>query len=351
MASKTLIDLLEATGAKVRIYDMGRRVTKITRETFRRFEQTDIPWPTPLARQAWLALFMRADEISEPVIWFLRFPLDEQGKLLQSARDYFIHRLIEAWQHNQQEDNQDPVDALKDNPYVFKPREERMAVFHAKISRDLKNEASQYFEPARNYFGGKEGWDNWQFVGYQGIADLAARFGEDENTALIAAAVPELPAEPLVALCHCLENEQIPHAIGEALYLRLSGEAEGAQPDLLTITAEIRALCNPIAKEIRDKAVRVVLENPLLGTNPEVLAAISGRAWPVLHDVPIRKSFLKSLATNDQGQAFFERCMADLLAIPDLQKALIETASDPDFDLAVSTAFATFQQHISETNS
>lgn len=83
----TITEFLETSGARLRFFDMGRRVDKISRDRFLQFEKTAIPYPFPLQQQAWFALlFQDKSSQLEPLIWFLRMPLDEQGKLLQAAR-------------------------------------------------------------------------------------------------------------------------------------------------------------------------------------------------------------------------------------------------------------------------
>ena len=52
----TLTELLEATGNKLRLYDMGRRIQRVSRNQFIKLERYEIQWPAPLARHACLAL-------------------------------------------------------------------------------------------------------------------------------------------------------------------------------------------------------------------------------------------------------------------------------------------------------
>ena len=319
MSETTLTELLENSGASLHILDMGRRVLKVGRNRFLQFEKTAIPWPAPLVRQAWFGMLMKNSELPEPLIWFLRMPLDEQGKLVLASRDYFIHRLIEAWQLNRENEDGKAMDALKDNPYVFKPRDERMAVFHARVSVQMKQQPSRFYEHARTYFNGEHGWDQWNFVGYQGIADVAARF--DENRDALVSAIPALPPEPLIALCHCLENEEIDHAIAQALANRLDASLN----DSVLVTALIRGLSFTKAVTIRENAYRRVLEMPRLASNIEILAAIAGRAWHMLHDADFCDSYLTALASSDSGQEAFDHCLEDLLFIPDLKKPVRES--------------------------
>jgi hypothetical protein len=43
----TLTEFLEQSGAKYRVFDLGRRVTKISVDTFSGFENAQQPYPYP----------------------------------------------------------------------------------------------------------------------------------------------------------------------------------------------------------------------------------------------------------------------------------------------------------------
>ncbi|OOY52063.1 DUF3549 family protein [Solemya velum gill symbiont] len=326
----TLTELLEATGSKLRLYDMGRRIQRVSRLQFIKFERYEIAWPAPLARHAWLALLQTGSANDEPVIWFLKLPLDEQGKLVQAARDYFVQRLAEVWALNKTQESNIP-DALKDNPFVFKPREERMAAFHAKVSVDLKQPVSNSHAHAKEYFSGEAGWEQWQFVGYQGIADVAARFAENNNTSLITKAVPQLPAEPLTALCHCLENEEIPLPIAKALLERLQHTMDSGQPDIALVTALIRGISGTVSRTTLASMFERVMQQTA-AQHVDVLTAVAGRAWNLLTDEEMAVTYLSRLANNSAGQEVFNAVMRDLLAIPALRNHLLSAAKNADIE-------------------
>ena len=148
----TLLEFLEQGGSEVWAYDMGRRIGKVSREELLAFERLSACWPFPVQQQAWMALVIRNDQLfgQKPLIWFVHFSLDETGHLVPAGRDYFLHRLFEAGAAedkigakigakkldvNDNDIQPASVDALKDNPQVFKPREDMMAVFHAQLCR------------------------------------------------------------------------------------------------------------------------------------------------------------------------------------------------------------------------
>jgi hypothetical protein len=339
----TLTELLEDSGVRLRFYDMGRRVRRVSREDFLRFEHAENSWSAPLLRQAWLGLLMESDESGDHQIWFLRMPLDEQAKLLLPARDYFMQRLLEAWHHNrQQSDVSQLQDALKDNPCTFRPHAERLAVFHARVSVDLHGEPSRFYAHAVDYFDGKPGWEQWKFVGYQGIADLAARHAVHAQR--IASALPHLPQEPLTALCHCLENEPVSRHIATPLARQLRLRLQQRQPRPLEVAALLRALSDSSALGIRLASFEAVLGEQALAGNIEVLAAIAGRAWEMLRQPDFAGLYLQALASDAVGQQGFERLLEDLLFIPAVHQPLMEALKGAQGGSAVAKRFARFRR-------
>lgn len=349
----SLFELLEAAGSHLHIYDMGRRVCNITRSQFLDFENTLIPYPLPLQAQAWLGLAMEdTQHPGEPTIWFLRLPLDEQGKLVLASRDYFVHRLLESAidSRTEQESETQTTDAFKDNPYVFKPRAERMAVFHAKLSRDLGRSPSQFFDHARKYFNGSLGWDQWKFVGYQGIADLAARSLDTAIETDLALAIPQLPPEPLTALCHCLENEPIETKLGNALLQRLLRELNAASPDIVVLSALIRGISFATRATQRQQMFEAVMNHPL-SSQLELLAAISGRAWELLRQDEQMARFAEALSADTVSQAEFNECITDLLRLPGFRGPVLGAVRRADRSDQLAGRFHNMMQQLQSGNS
>jgi hypothetical protein len=337
-ATLTLSDFLQHAGASVRVYDIGRRVGRIDAETWQQFEAAIQPYPVPLQRKAWVGLVQVTPggggaEAAEPVIWFLRLSLDEQGLLVQAERDYLLQRLMESAQAMSHE--QGARDFLADNPYAFQPRQDRMALFHALLSHELELPASRFFAHASEYLGGRTGWDQWNFVGYQGIADAACRLDD----ATLATAIPHLPEEPLVALSHCLESRAIGADLRDALIDRLDHAAAQATGAIATVAALVRALAGSASQAVTVQAVSRLLQRPA-GGDIEVLVAISGRAWELLGAPGLRRSFLQRLATNSHGQAAFRQCIDDLLSLPSLAAELRQALRDEKAPAEVKLAFS-----------
>ncbi|MCP3870247.1 MAG: DUF3549 family protein [Gammaproteobacteria bacterium] len=342
----TLLEFLESTGAHLRFIDMGRRITPIAREDFLGFEKADIPYPLPVQQQAWIALlFENPVQCTDPYVWFLRFPLDEQGKLVQSTRDDFMHQLLERIGANLEKVKQEGgiENSIGKNPYSFEPRDDRRAIFYATASKLLQVKKSKYYSHARDYFNNTLGWDQWPFVGFQGIADLAARIDEADNEAIVTRAIPLLPFRPLEALCHCLENQVLPPTVAQALSARAMENLSLESPDNLVTAAIVRGVSR--SETHCKKLLLQVLSLPC-GDDPTILSAIGGRAWECLTDEAISKPFLQRLAENSGGQEVFNQCLMDLMFLPGMRQPLLNVLRDPERTTELSRSVGSFFQHV-----
>ncbi len=330
----TLIGLLEDSGHQVVVYDVGRRIGELLHELFAAFEAVAAPYPLPMQRKAWFALIRTEErDDAEPLIWFLHLSLDEQGLLIPAERDYLLNRLLESAQANQRGD--DPQAFLRDNPHAFTPREERMALFHARLSADLGRPPSRFYAHALDYFRGSTGWDQWGFVGYQGIADVACRHNADP----LDTAIEQLPPQPLVALCHCLESQTIGSSLEAALLTRLTQALQQSPQEIGILAALLRALASRTGEPAVRRAFGELLTTPT-GRNIEILAAISGRAWEVLEERDVLDAYLLALARNDHGQAAFAHCISDLLSVPTAAQPVRDALRAANQAAEVKAAFA-----------
>ena len=350
----TLTEFLESGGLQLDFFDMGRRVSAISRERFIQFEQTEIPYPLPLQQQAWFALTISdpSNRGIDPMIWFIRFPLDEQAKLLQAARDDFMHRLVENLGDTTQgaKSSGEMQAAVQDNPYLFQPKAERLAVFHARLTTALGNPASRYYEHAKAYFSGELGWDQWSFIGYQGIADLTARLDRDNNSEQIATAISALPPAPLEALCHCLENETIPKTLTLALGKRARETIKQSEPDIQILTAVIRGISQSTSAKHRNELIGKVLDHPI-SSRSDILVAIAGRSWECLTDTSLHSLYLERLASNELGQDFFNTILSDLLYLPATRSSLQAGLREPRRSEKLSQVIGQFFASVKQTQS
>jgi hypothetical protein len=249
--SLTICDFLEQGGAQVSFFDMGRRVVEIPLDVMRSFESAETPYPQPFLQHAWLGIvFQYPNSIADSQatstnphnIWFVKLPLDEQGLLQQAARDDFLRHILKSLDETLKNSNDKTLQqqTVDDNPHGFTPREDRMAVFHAKISKQSEDPPSQFYTHARDYFAGTAGFEQWNFVGLQGIADVVARLGDKNNMQILVEAIPQIPATPFSALCGCLESVEINAAITQEIAARITKEIENN--DVVLVATGIRGL-------------------------------------------------------------------------------------------------------------
>lgn len=317
---QTLTALLQNSGCQYQIFDLGRRIQPIDNQQFSHIEQGHQPYPYPVKRTAQLAIAYW-NESKQPWIWFLKFELDERGLLQQADIGQFIKYVVEAMGTRlNQELSEEQQEKLGNNPYTFKPAEDKMAVFHSQIRASLAMPCSQYYEHAQHYFSGGLGWNNWQTVGLQGITDICARLSQEQNGVNLRKALPHLPTQPLYAVLGALEHTLLPDRLASRLQEFAQAEIESDDPDLFLLSALTRALSDADKKQLGD-IIDAILTSPRL-SHPEVLIAIAGRSWHILDDNQRAERFLLRLAQTG-NQTLFNQLFADLVMLPELRMVLL----------------------------
>ena len=318
----SITHFLQTGGFNYRVFDMGRKINHLSSEEFESIEGQKLVYPAPFQKKAWLALLFWEDgKQNEAVIWFLQFPIDELGFLKQDARDAFLIDLLEQTGKNIQAKQQgiQALDELKESPFAFKPNPDRLAMFHALATKELSQEPSQYYQHTRDYLSGNAGYEQWQFLGLQGIADVVARLNEDENESLLAKAIGLMPEAPLVSFCSALENVSPKGLLVEALVVKLEEILkQGANNQLLAML--VRALSGAESESLRHEMLLVVLSSSL-GRDIEVMVAVSGRAWNDLRSKSVREVFIVNLV--HQNQRAFDAILSDLMMIPDMRELVL----------------------------
>ncbi len=304
-----------------------------------------IPYPKPFLHQAWVAILMwNPKQANENVVWFLKLPLDEQGFLVQAARDDFLNRLLQNLTNSmgkgpldQPTDATEYRDALKDNPFSFTPDQEKMAAFHATATLTTRQPASAFYDGAKQYFHGKTDLNQWDSLGYQGIADYVIRHQQGNNENKLAQILPRLPDVPLEASCTFIEHIQPGELLSEAIHQRLENSVTEGKVSANQIGALLRAISQCPEQEEKIAVLTQVLHSPY-GKEAEVIAALASRCWASLQYPELLKLFLQTLAENNAGQACFNRVMADLMFIPTLRALTLQQFRSPERSEALSRA-------------
>ena len=327
----TLSKFLRQSGAQYRVFDMGRRVCKLTPEQFVSFDNCQQPYPYPFKRHAQIGIiFWHPDAAENHYVWFLQFPLDEQGLLVPDARDAFLMMLLERLGEAMlaAADGEKIQGALQDSPFTFQPRQDRMAAFNAHATHALKQSPSKYYDTAYRYFTGDLPLDKWPGLAMQGLADFAIRLDTNEGTLGLINTLPKLPQEPFHNLCVLLEHASPAAGVIEVLAQQVDNQLQEKQPDKAKIISCLRAASNSPARGLVERMVTQVLKHRC-SREIEVLAIISGRIWLALAKQPICELYLEQLAQNNAGQAGFSQLLADLLFIPGMREPVMQALRNP----------------------
>ena len=333
-----------------RIYDMGRKVWEISADFFSQIENQEEKYPYPFQQKAWLALlFWPIDKQQEAVIWFLQFPVDELGFLKQASRDAFLIDLLEQTGKNiQAKQVGDKVeDSLGESPFAFKPREDRLAMFHAIATTILGQEPSQHYQFAHDYLinedTGNPGFEQWQFLGLQGLADVVARLNADGNEVLLARAVTTMPDVPLSSYAQALENVEFGESLFKALLERIEIEKEREQPNVALVSALIRAISSYPTGEAKTSALLIIMESKI-ASQIEIIAAVSGRSWNDLKNESLLKVFVERL--SQQEQMAFSAIIADLIMVPGMRELILGAMRNEDRSPELTKKFGLFMQGV-----
>ncbi|MFT5721666.1 MAG: hypothetical protein ACI9W6_001982 [Motiliproteus sp.] len=338
---QTLSDFIQSTDASCHLFDMGRRVSTLSGASFQRFEQAQTPYPLPYMQQAWIAVLLwNPDQPTQQVIWFLKLPLDEQGLLVQAARDDFLNRLLRAV-GNQGLEKLSEQDPLKDNPFAFTPDPGKMAAFHAQAGLLLNQPASAFYQSGRDYLSGLRGYDHWQALGLQGIADICSRLEHDSNAAVLSRAIEHLPLPPLEAFAAQLEHLPHPASLSQALSQRLHQVLASEDCSPGTLAALLRGLSLSHSDALRQQALEAVLASRV-APELEVLAATASRCWQDLREPELCSAFLEALARNEPGQSCFNQILAELVFIPGMRPHIMTGLRNPERSDALAKALGGF---------
>jgi hypothetical protein len=340
-----------------RIFDMGHKVYPLSNQHFKRIEEQQETYPTPFKQEAWLGiLFWQPSMKNESVIWFIHLPIDEFGLLKLETRDSFIQQTLEqvgkkitqSHEDNQQKNNTALQKQQENSPFAFKPNQEKMAIFNALAKKTLNQVVSQYYPHVIEYLHGKIGYEQWSFLGLQGIADVIVQL-DTEKTAQqsLIKAVPHLPDTPLITFGQMLEHVHPSPLLSTVLLSRLETEMNAAKPNPLLQAALIRALSSAQSNEHRQHAVNRILQHET-AASIEILAAIASRAWETLfNDKQLLKQFLEVLAI--QPQESFDGLLLSLMSMPTMRSVVRNEFRNPERSKKLEEKIGGFMQRFVST--
>lgn len=331
----TISQLLHSSNSQFQLYDIGRKIEKISKEQFEKVELNQIPYPSPSQGHACIAIAFWQEKSPQPYLWLLKFPLDEQGLLNQGARNHFIAIIVEALGSDLTQDaNEQQEELLKNNPYLFTPAQYKLASLNSKIKVELAQKPSEHLASFLRYISGDNDWHNWKDIGVQGITDFAVRIKESSNSQKLINALPNLPNEVLFPLCGALENEELPVELIQTLVnllqqsLVLSKTSEKEHTSLLQ---KQQYLLRSLASNCQHEHVKEFIHTLLKQKNitPELLITLSGRCWTVLANPEQLMAYFEQVVACD-NQDLFISVFKDLVAIPATRSIVFECMRSPN---------------------
>ncbi|WP_346839121.1 DUF3549 family protein [Microbulbifer sp. SAOS-129_SWC] len=332
--SGSLAGLIAAADFNLHWFDLGRRVQSVASADATAFEAGRAPWPHPYLRQAWTGLLLEPRAGGEPVVWFLRLPLDEQGKLQLAVRDAFVHLLIDKLGHGDGAELGERLhSALQESGIAYTPAPERQATFHARVAQLLQRPPSEHFDAVLEYCRAPQS-HRWDQLAVQGIADLAVRWKEHQS--LLCDTLEQLAPPVFIGLCQCLESE----AIDAELAGRIIDRADAAPGDSAITAAAVRGLSLAPAAELRRRFLTRLLQGEA-ASNSEVIAAIGSRCSSDLEHGDIAAAWLAAMAEH-QSQDTFNLLLSDLMFLPAVRAALLDALRDPARPEILARAFGHF---------
>ncbi len=322
----SLVSIFKQAQCDFLLFDLSRRVTLISHLDFRAIEENRIPYPLPLKQHAEIGIaFWKTKET--PWIWFLRIPLDERGLLTQKALGDFVHCVGNAISTHSKTPYNKEDNTLPSNPYIFTPKEDKKALFHALLTDKLKLPPSQYFLATQHYFSGQSGFDHWEEIGLQGVADLCARIEQNSHAKDIQNALFLMPSSPTYALLGCLEHISLPIALTHAIEAHIQSLCSAPQIDIFLVAACLRGLSGSDLASQQNTIKRILSYQAL--QHREIYIAIAGRCWSALLDADLLRTFL-ILMTQENDPLFFEQILSSLVTLPTLRPALLALIHSKD---------------------
>ncbi|GAA6167580.1 DUF3549 family protein [Sessilibacter corallicola] len=332
-------------GVKASYYDLGRRIRPLSKSSFEAADDLSKPYPLPYLKSAWLGVvFWSKENFQSPMVWTLKLPLDEKGFLQPNDRDQFLQQLLITIGTNihAARTGKELSAVLDNNPYAFDLPEDRKAAFHAKISAQLKRPASRFYEPTLAYLENPTE-DGWQSLGIQGLADVAARW--QDNDALLRKALESAPNPAFIGLAQLLEHEQLNAKVTQSIIDRLERELKTEAPAGNLVAAAIRGMSHSEANGLRQQALTKAMA--LMGSaDVEVVAAIASRCCNDLSNPTLGLQFLELLAKL--GHENFIQVISDLMALSELRPHLLQAMRQPNRSQVLMEAIGALFEKINQ---
>lgn len=323
----SISEFLLHAGTNFRIFDMARGIYPVSAQEFLDMENGKILPPRPRQQHAWFGiLFWHGNSAQQHYIWFVKLPLDEQGKVIAASRNHFLQIVVEALAASS-EDNGAPE--LPDNPYSFKPSQMQMAQFSVLSRQALGKPETNDKKQALAYLKAPALLD-WKQVSYQGIVDVASTLDDANLAKVIEDNYHFYPPEVVAPLLQGMENIELTPSLEQFLLAQLNSTMTPDDPTRLDLNL-LRALTSQQARlNLQGMTAEIFTQHDALDMS--TLSVISGRHYTQLSPALLLQFFEHAAKTDEQGLhkgELFTGFFSDLVQIPSLRPHVLGMLRSP----------------------
>ena len=331
----SISEFLLQAGTEYRVFDFGRGIRPLAEQQFLDIENGELPAPFPRQQHMWLGIVYWNKHLSSQVyIWFIKLPLDEQGRLVDASRQHFIELVVTALSEakSQGKDDLEQASQIQQNPYIFTPNQQQLADFNA-IVRVVTNQAvTSDYHKAKNYLETPKLLD-WQQVSVQGLADCI-HFGTEEELLLYTQNMTEdYPAKVQQHILCSLENRVISDVVTAQVMEYINWHDCYAPLSKWAL----RAFAQTSNDKERQRVLNKILKLEKLDV--DLLTIIAGRHWQGLNEKNMMLLLEHAAKTDsDQYTDFFASFFADLAQLPDTREIALKALRNPNRSVTLAQA-------------
>ena len=343
---ESISEFLLHAGTQYLVFDMGRGLRSINSQAFLAIENGEQSAPYPRQQHFWGSIVYWNKQLStQRYVWFLKLPLDEEGKVVDAARQHFLELVVTALAESSSEQAVDlsKTEQNTGNPYIFTPNQQQLADFNSHTRQQLGLSESVEYSPAKAYLSAPHVLD-WQSVGLQGLADAVAFATSSDLLQMLSDCTQKYPPVVLNHLLSSCENRVISEEVENELLHQLHKYGSTNQQFNLLL---LRALAQMPSNDKRKMLVKAQLDDSSK-VDKDTLIVIAARHWLALEQDNIQL-FLEAAARVDDdtnGFNFFAGLFADIAQIPSIRQFAIEALRKPDRSEKLSLAIgALFKQN------
>ena len=318
----TISEFLLQAGTDYRVFDMARGIRPLAPQTFLEIESARVPAPYPRQQHAWFGiLFFNPKMSHERYIWFVKLPLDEQGLVINAARQQFLQLVVEALGQTLDKQNK-ANNQLPENPFTFVPSQQQLADFNSigRVALDIP--LSDHFDLVKQYLTAPDRHD-WRTIPLQGIADFTASLQQVTLRQLMLKQFSSIAPDMQYALCASLEN----HPIDEDISTLLINWYHQDTQDEKKLHSVLRGLCQSQAKVAVNSLISSVL-NCEKGQTSAALMLIAARHWQYMKESAILTLYIEILILCEDDA--FIGLYSDLVRIPEIRETMLGVLRWPD---------------------